>query len=142
MNKKVFIPYNTPSLKNSKIMGKFFSPTVKKYLKKFGIQTFSSGRKEVKPYKTIPMTYPVKELKDLFKGVTYPVIVGFHFVRGSRRKFDYINAQQLPLDMFTAFDIIPDDDMMHIIPSITPVNGEYYTYDKENPGVYIEIVDK
>ena len=51
--KLIFIPNNVPSLKNSKVKtgrGIFSSPTVNKYLRALGIQSFSSSKKFVKGY--------------------------------------------------------------------------------------------
>jgi len=142
-NNTVFIPYNVPSSKNSKINTgnrSFNSKTTQKYLRAFGIQTYSSARKEVKGYKTIPMTFPVKELNKLFSTSSYPITIGLHFVRNSRHKWDLHNACQIILDLFTAFDIIPDDNMDYIIPQCFWMNGKHYTYDKVNPGVYVTII--
>lgn len=139
----VFIKYNTPSSKNSKIntsKGSFMSKTVKKYLRAHGIQTFSSSKKTVTGFKTIPMTFPIEELKEELKSKTWPLMVGMHFVRGSKRKFDYNNATQIVADLLTAFDIIPDDDSDHFYAVPFIMNGTYYNYDKENPGVYIKLI--
>ena len=138
----VFIEGNVPSSKNSKIntsRGSFMSKTVKKYLRRHGIQSFSSRKKEVTTYKTIPLTFPVEELRDLFSGVTYPATVKFHFVRGTRHKFDFTNVVQILADLFTSFEIIEDDNMDYFIPEVMYRDGEAYTYNKENPGVYISI---
>jgi len=138
----LFIPGNCPSSKNSKIntsRGSFMSKTVKKYLRLHGIQSFSSRKKEVTLYKTIPLTFPVDELRDLFSGVEYPVTVRFHFVRGTRHKFDFTNVVQILADLFTAFKIIKDDNMDYFIPEVMYKLNKAYTYDKENPGVYIKI---
>lgn len=134
----IFIPYNVPSSKNSKVKGKFFSKTVKNYLRKHGIQHFSSSRKVVERYKTIPMTFPIDEIKNLLDGLNYPLILGFHFVRDSRRKFDFHNSCQIISDLLTAFDVIKDDDMDHFLPMPMQINGKWYSIDKENSGVYIE----
>lgn len=139
----VFIPYNVPSLKNSKVAtskGVFASKTVGKYLRKHGIAHYSSSRKEVKRYQTIPMTFPVKELKTLFADREYPIIVGLHFVRDSKRDFDFNNASQIIFDLLTAFDIIPDDSMTYVIPSCLWVDERHYTVDKDNPGVFIKLL--
>lgn len=137
----IFIKYNIPSSKNSKIKGRFFSKTVQKFLRSYGIQSFSSRKKEVIGYKTIPMTFPVNELKELFKDIDYPLIVGMHFVRGTRHKCDFGNLQQILADLFTAFDIIPDDNMDYFFAVPLNLNGEFYSYNKENPGVFIKILN-
>lgn len=140
----MFIEGNVPSSKNSKVntsKGSFMSKTVKKYLRSFGIQTFSSRKKEVKGYKTIPMTFPVEELRDLLLNKKYPIILGLHFVRGSKHKADFINACQILLDLMTAFDLIPDDDMDHIFPIPFELEDKLYSYNKEKPGVWIKILN-
>lgn len=138
----IFIKGNTPSSKNSKIYtarGSFLSKTVKKYLRSHGIQSFSSRKKEVKTYKTIPMTFPVDELREMFEGKEFPVTVGFHLVRGTRHKMDFHNIIQILADLLTAFDIIPDDNMDYFIPEVMYRAGKAYSYDKDKPGVYITV---
>lgn len=145
MNKIVFIPGNVPSLKNSKVKtshGIFPSKTVKKYLRSLGINKYSSGRKEVDLYKTIPLTFPVDELKDLFSADEYPKIVGIHFIRDSERTFDFNNASQIIFDLLTAFDVIPDDSMKYVVPACLKVENRFYTVDKENTGCLITIINE
>lgn len=146
---EVFIKGNVPSLKNSKqisfIRGKPIltsSKTVKNYLKTFGIKSFSSRDKEVDFYKTIAMNFPIEDLKKMFSNIdrSKPVKVGFHFIRGSKHKADFHNLVQILADLMVAFDIIEDDDMSHFIPFPLEINGEYYKYDKTNPGVIIKIL--
>lgn len=145
MGDMVFIKHSVPSLKNSKIAtsrGVFASKTVGKYLRKHGIQHYSASRKTVDCYKTIPMTFPVDELKKLFDGHEYPIIVGMHFVRDSKRSFDFNNANAIIMDLLTAFDIIEDDDMSVCFPQVLWIDDKHYSVDKENPGVYISILRK
>jgi hypothetical protein len=135
----VFIKGNVPSLKNSKPNGKWLSQTVVKYLRSHGIKSFSSGRREVVGYKTRPMTFPVEDLHDLFKDVSYPVEICFWFVRGSKHLFDFNNANALLFDLFTAFKIIPDDSTDYVVPRCTIKERKTYEYNKERPGVEITI---
>lgn len=143
----IFIEGNVPSSKNSKIntsRGSFMSKTVKKYLRYHGIQTFSSSKHTVKEYKTIPMTFPVSNIRDLLSGKGYPLALGLHFVRGSKHKFDFHNACQIVLDLMTAFELIPDDNMDFIVPFPFKLNdGDqfYYSYNKENPGVWLKVIE-
>ena len=137
---EIFIKYNVPSSKNSKIKGKFFSKTVQKYLRNYGIKSFSSRKKTVEKYATIPMTFPVEELKELFKDKEYPIIIGFHFIRDSKRQWDFVNIVQILLDLFTAFCIIEDDSIDYIIPMPFKIEDKWYSIDKENPGVIIKIL--
>lgn len=145
MGGMVFIKHSVPSLKNSKVAtsrGVFASKTVGKYLRKHGIQHYSASRKTVDCYKTIPMTFPVAELRELFDGHEYPIIVGIHFVRDSKRSFDINNANQIIFDLLTAFDVIADDNADCVIPQVLWIDGKHYSVDKENPGCYIKILNK
>jgi len=118
------------------------SRTVVKFLRAHGILSFSSSRKEVTLYKTFPLTFPVEELKWMFKGYDFPVRLGFHFVRGTKHKFDFNNVTQIILDLLVAFDIIEDDNMDYIVPECLWIDGKAYSYDKEKPGVYLRILNK
>lgn len=144
MHDMVFIQHNVPSLKNGKIAtskGVFSSKTVQKYLRKHGIQHYSSSKKTVDRYKTIPMTFPINEIKQLLTGVSYPIILGFHFVRDSKRSFDFNNANQIILDLLTSFNLILDDSMDYVIPQVLWIDGKHYSVDKNEPGVYIKILN-
>jgi hypothetical protein len=135
----IFIPGNVPSLKNSKIKtsrGIFPSKTVKSYLSSLGIQSYSASKKEVKGYKTRENIF-----LELFKDIKiekYPVIVHFHFVRDSKRKWDFNNANSILTDLMTAHNIIEDDNMDCIIPQCLWIDNKQYSYDKEKPGVYVK----
>ena len=140
----IFIPSNVPSLKNSKIKssrGIFPSKTVKKYLQNLGIQQYSASKKTVVNYKT--RDNKIELLRDRFKqvleGKTPPFEIGFHFVRSSKRAFDFNNATQILADIFVAHGFIHDDSMDYFIPYALKLNGKYYSVDKENPGVYIKL---
>lgn len=142
----IFIPFNVPSLKNSKIKtkrGVFPSKTVKKYLQCLGIQKYSSAKKQVIGYKTRPNIF--ESFRDEFErfkeGKKYPIKIGFHFVRDSKRSFDFHNAVQIIADLMVAHNFIPDDDMDHFLPFPMEIENTYYTYDKESPGVYIKIYE-
>ncbi len=144
----VFIPGNIPSLKNSKQISQFRgktilmpSKTVKKYLSSIGIQAFSSSKKTVDLYKTKPLRFPVDELKDLFSTGASQIKVGFHFIRGTKHRADFHNLVQIIADLMVAFDIIEDDDMSCFLPFPLQVEGEYFSYSKENPGVIVKILD-
>jgi len=143
-NELIFIPGNCPSLKNSKIKtsrGIFPSKTVKSYLTDLGIQRYSASRKEVVGYKTKPNKF--EELREIFnkalEGKEPPIEIGFHFVRKTKHKFDFNNANQIIADLLTAHGIIEDDNMDYFIPYAFKMNDKFYTIDKENPGVYLKI---
>lgn len=138
---RIFIRGNIPSSKNSKINGRFLSKTVSKWLRLYGIQSYSASRKEVRFFKRIKKIYDFEELTLPIKQCNdYPLKLGFHFVRGSRHKWDFGNACQIIQDLMTAFDIIPDDNTEYLLPFPLEINGEYWHYDKDNPGVYIQVL--
>lgn len=140
MIKTTFIPGNVPSLKNSKVKtsrGIFPSATVVLYLRSLNIQQYSVRKKKVKGY--VDKTKP-NRFAQAFKGWTKPdkrIFVGFHFVRNSKRKFDFNNATQIIQDLMVAHDYIEDDDMSWFIPMVWHKEGEFYSIDREKPGVYL-----
>jgi hypothetical protein len=141
----IWIPYNVPSLKNSKIKtsrGIFPSKTVKKYLQLLGIQKYSVREKIVKGYVNKPNLFAEIEesFNNLKKDKDYPLEIKIHFVRDSKRNFDFHNAVQIVADLLVAHNFIEDDDMTHFIPFPWKIKGNYYTIDKENPGVIIKFL--
>lgn len=151
-NNYVFIPGNVPSLKNSKIKtsrGIFPSKTVIKYIKSFGISSFSSSKKNVSIMKRFngatfydyfndEIISSISKLKER----NIPSVLGIHFIRDSERKFDFINACQIIFDLMTSFDIIEDDSMTYLIPIPLKINNNWYSIDRENPGVIIKLLNK
>ena len=69
-----------------------------------------------------------------FSKYELPVYVHFTFIRGTRHKFDYLNPAQTVQDDMVKHGWIEDDNCEFIIPCF-----EKYKYDKEKPGVIIEI---
>jgi Holliday junction resolvase RusA-like endonuclease len=143
--KEWFISGNTPSLKNSKIKtsrGIFPSKTVMNYLRNKGIKSYSASKKKIESYKTRENEF-LKELEDFpeFLAKDYPIKLGLHFVRDSKRQADYGNCCQLILDLLTAGNFIEDDSMDYVFPYPYERDGKLVTIDKENPGVYIKIIN-
>ena len=117
-----WIPGNVPSSKNGRRWtGKYFiaSKAVMNYRK---------------ATKDIYLGY-TKDFKKALKDHDLPVKICFEFVRGSRHKFDYINPAQTVQDDMVKYGWIEDDNAEFIIPAF-----EKYSYDKKNPGVWIEIL--
>jgi hypothetical protein len=143
---EIWIPGNVPSLKNSKVAtsrGVFASPTVNKYLRSLGIQAFSSTKKYVKGY-VDPERY--NKFKKIFEDANWEVpngqaVIGFHFVRNSHRKFDFGNACQIIQDLMVAHEFIEDDNMDYLVPMPFQKDDRWYSYDKENSGVYIRLYE-
>jgi len=144
-NELIFIPGNVPSSKNSRIntaKGSFASKTVKSYLNSLGIQSYSSSKKLVKGYVNKPNL--IESLREDFlkqtSGKQLPLEIGFHFIRDSKRKFDFHNIVQVVLDLMTAHDLIIDDNMDCVIPFALKIDSKFYSVNKENPGVWIKII--
>jgi hypothetical protein len=70
-----------------------------------------------------------------------PLLVGFHFIRDSRRRYDFINALQLPLDLMHQYGWIDDDNVEEILPVPLKMNGHFTTLDKEHAGVLFKILN-
>lgn len=118
----IFINGNVPSSKNSKQWtGKMLinSKTVMRYKKNTADEWWENTGK----------------FKEMIKEKEKPYKIGFYFIRDSKRKFDYINAAQLPLDLMQDYGWIDDDDVNNVIPVFLG-----YEVDKKNPGVRIEIL--
>jgi len=140
----IWIQFNVPSLKNSKIKtsrGIFPSKTVMKYLRKLGIAKYSVSKKIVKGYATRPNQFEDlrAQFEEALKDKSPPFVVALHFVRDSKRKFDFHNAVQIIADLMVAHDFIEDDNMDYFIPTALLIEDKYYSVDKECPGVWIEI---
>jgi len=127
--KGIFINLNTPSSKNSKRM-----------IIKEGQRPLLISAKNVLQYKKLSKLDWL-ENRDAFKylteGISFPLVVGFHFVRGSRRKYDWINMCQIIHDMMVEYKWIEDDNVDFLIPIPFKMNGSYSSYDKERPGCWI-----
>lgn len=118
---KFFIPGNVPSSKNGRRWtGKYFiaSKTVVNY------------RKNAKAYY---LKYAAAFKAELAKH-KLPVKIVLTFIRGTKHKFDYINPAQTVQDDMVTHGWINDDN----VDNIKPVFNDYQ-YDKDNPGVIIEI---
>lgn len=140
----IWIPFNVPSLKNSKVKtskGIFSSITVVKYLRSLGIQSYSASRKQVKGYVNKPNLFELlrSDFEQKLKNKEPPYDIGFHFVRKDKRACDFNNINQIIADLMTAHNIIEDDNMNYFLPYPLKINGKAYTVDKDNPGVWIKI---
>ena len=139
---KIFIPGNVPSSKNSKVKtarGVFNSKTVTKYLRGLGVKSYSMRFKSWDGYKIRPNVFEaiVAPLREYLKTQTPPHPIGFHFVRDSRRRFDFTNAVQILADLMVCHQVIQDDDMDNFLPYYRVINGQAYSIDKHKPGVWI-----
>ncbi len=67
----------------------------------------------------------------------YPVRMSFHFVRETRRRFDYNNLTQGIEDLLQLAGIIEDDDMNHVIPG----PDFSWSVDKNDPRTIVTIIE-
>lgn len=125
----IFINGNTPSSKNSRMRTKagFFitSKTVRKYLKEHEDE----------------WSTPPEEFSNLVDA-DFPVVIGFHFVRGTKHRWDFTNIAQICTDLMVKHKWIPDDCVDYLIPQCMIIDSKYWSYSKDSPGVYIEIIQK
>jgi len=129
MKNVFFIPGAVPSSKNGRIMTRSGMFIASKATQKY--------RKLSAPY--------WKKYKDAFlklmQGKDLPLIIGMHFVRGSRHRWDFINPAQTIQDEMTKAGWIEDDNAEIILPVPLNINAKYWSYDKTKPGVYITILN-
>ena len=123
-NRLYFIGMNCPSKKNAKQITKdkriISSKTVRRYEKEM------EGVYRANKDKFIELT----------KNKQFPLRIGFYFYRDSKRKWDFVNIVQCPLDLFQQYGYIEDDDTKHVIPIYL---GEEVV-KKKNSGFFIEIL--
>lgn len=128
MENMLFINGNVSSSKN----GRVFNTVRKRSFDSKSTQKFKKASKN-----------DWKDLKDRFlemiKDKEKPYKIGFHFVRDSRRKYDWINPVQTVQDQMVHYEWIEDDNVTEIIPFPFEIDGAYSSLDKENPGCYIKI---
>jgi len=147
----IFIPGEVPSSKNSKEIGFFFKKqgsTGTMFYLKAGLDP-----KDPKNYKAVQLNLNsskttkryIKEkewdyigakvaFQKLLVGKEKPYRLCFQFTRGTKRKFDYINAAQIVQDLMVKYGWIDDDDCVNVRPYFLE-----YKVDKNSPGVLISI---
>ncbi len=122
----LFIPGNVPSSKNNRVWtGKYFVES----------KACKRWRDSSAPYwKNLTSMFVLQlATKQL------PVMIGFHFVRSTRHKYDWINPVQTVQDEMVKHGWISDDNITVMYPVPLKIDGAYSTYNKENPGVYIKL---
>ena len=73
---------------------------------------------------------------ELTKDKQFPLRIGFYFYRDSKRKWDFVNIAQCPLDLFQQYGYIEDDDTKHVIPIYL---GEAVV-NKKKSRIFVEIL--
>ncbi len=122
----LFIPTEVPSSKNSQQIA--FRAGKRKVIKSDFARNYD---------KVTAMIYRLAQ--PIFREMIvyeYPLHVGFQFIRRTNGIFDYCNLAQSVQDQMTRARWLPDDRMTYLIPLFLP-----YIKNKDNPGVWISIVD-
>lgn len=126
---EIFIPFNTPSSKNSKQWtGKFLTSSKNTHL----------WRKNTKVYWEKFKADFLQQVDGL--PLNTPILVGMHFVRKSKHKFDFNNVTQTIQDEMVTHGWLSDDNCDIMLPLPLFINNSCYTHDKLNPGVYIKVI--
>jgi hypothetical protein len=125
-----FIPGNVPSSKNSRIYNhdlkrSFPSKIVSRYY-----------RASSKHYKALRDEFHLEML-----GFKKPVFIKLHFVRSSKRRYDWVNPVQTVQDRMVNFNWIDDDDVENIYPAPLKIGGKYTSVSKDEAGVFIQICE-
>lgn len=124
-----FIPGAVPSSKNSRVLtrsGLFIASKATQKYRKSTAAYWSSYKSDFRSY---------------LEGKTKPIFIGLHFVRASRHKWDFINPAQTIQDEMTKAGWIDDDNVEEILPAPLYINGNYWSFNKSNPGVYIAVLE-
>ena len=123
----IFIPGSVPSSKNSKIFTRgrklIWSKAASLY-RKNSKESFILNR---------------EHFLSMLNGKEKPYIICFHFVRATKHKYDFVNVVQTIQDLMVEYGYIEDDNIDIMLPFPLIINNKYSSYNKENPGVYIEI---
>lgn len=124
----IFIPYDVASLKNSK--------QIVPYLDQDGNAKFSlQPSKASLTYKKMASPYWIsarERFLEMIKGLKFPLVLGFFFIRKRNSIFDYHNMIQYPMDLMRDFGWIPDDSNLYCM--AFPLG---HTIDTKCPGVVV-----
>lgn len=123
----IFIKGHVASSKNSKQWtGRFLvnSKSAQSYIKESSADYLANKTAFLKLIEDIPKPYKI----------------AFHFVRKSKHKYDFHNVVQTVSDLMTKNGYIDDDNTDEMLPFPLLIDNKYSSYDKNNPGVYIDVL--
>jgi hypothetical protein len=142
----IWIPGNVPSKKNDKVVQFKFS----KFHMKGKVKISMGGRPALafvaqgartKKYETETKKHYINN-RELFhrlvERLEKPYYIQFYFVRSSKRKFDFNNANHTVTDLMVKYEWLEDDDCSIMLP-IPPLNQQTHHVDTKNPGVWITV---
>lgn len=136
--KAFFIPGNVPSSKNSRNSVSYVDKvTGQKKTLVIAAKAVQKYRANTSPFWSINK----HDFKKAVATLSKPYYVGFYFIRGSRHLWDKINPEQTVQDEMKKHGWIEDDDVANLCPCPLFMNGEFWTYNKEYPGVLIVVFD-
>lgn len=123
-----FIKGQTPSSKNSRITNRttgrsFPSKNTQKYIKESEKDYLANKAKFLK----------------MLEGKEKPYLIEFHFVRDSKRRWDFHNISQVVCDLFTKYGYLEDDNVYEMFPIPLEIDGKLFTVNKLHPGVWISV---
>lgn len=128
MIKQIFIPGTVPSSKNSRILNT-------KSKRSFPSKTTQTYIKDSKDYWILNKD----GFLEMLVGKEKPYLIQFHIVRKTKHRWDFHNAMQVLCDLMTKYGYIDDDNTDEMFPIPLKKDGVYYSYDKDNAGVFISI---
>lgn len=131
----LYIPGHVPSFKNSKriITSKNKLGKIKRSL--IASKAWSNYEKN---YRIFYKARTKGMFKHLFKGESYPLKVGFFFIRKTKQKFDFHNICAGVLDLMQHEEWIPEDDIEHIVPFPFIIDESWHFVDKKFQGLLIK----
>jgi Holliday junction resolvase RusA-like endonuclease len=115
------------------IRGEIHSSKNSRRVLRVGHRTIVAKSKQAKADEEIlyiQLRAQIDEWDKMIDGVEEPINVVFHFVRATRRRWDFVNLVQGVADAMVKAGYMEDDDVNHFIPHY---GG--HTVDKNNPGV-------
>lgn len=127
--KGIWIDGNFPSFKNSKRM------IIREEQRPLLIHS-----KTVMKYKKVSKLDWLENrdaFHHLIKDMKKPLVIGVHFVRNSKRIYDWINMVQGVQDLMVDYEYIKDDNILEMVPIPFKMKGSYSSYNKEKPGVWL-----
>lgn len=124
---RIFIPFHVPSSKNSRMRTKSGLFIASKATRNWRKDTASYWEQ----YRPVFL--------KLVKDKPHPLKIGFHFIRKTSHKYDWVNPLQTIQDEMVKYGWIPDDSINYLVPFPLKYKGKYTTIDNVNHGVLIKI---
>ncbi len=124
----IHIPFHVPSSKNSRVRTRS------------GLFISSRAVHKYRNHSAVFWKLNKGLFLQLLVNVEPPFVVGFHFLRKTAHKYDWVNPLQTVQDEMVKYGWLEDDNMDCLIPMPFKVNNCYTTKSKEHAGVLIKII--